>query len=260
LAATIESVSPVVSDKVEYIVIDGASTDDTLQILNSDRGTVARWTSEPDNGIYDAFNKGVRAARGEWILFLGAGDLIYDRNSFQHALLTLESAAEEVQVAYGRVVTMSAVGKFVDEQNEPWDAMRIRWEGGRRVMPHHQGVLQRRQFLARHPFDQAYKIVADYKVFMQAAAHAPPLYIDAVIAKVVVGGVSTLPIRSWDAVLEIVKLNRELGFWWENVPHQVFYLLKSAVKSALSMVLPKRAAMHIIDIYRLLTGRRRKWT
>ena len=127
-------------------------------------------------------------------------------------------------------------------------------------MPHHQGILERRSFLAHRPFDTNYKVVADYKSFMQAIARCPPLYIDCVITRVFVGGVSTAPRNSLSAVREILRLNRELGWGRDHLPHQLFYALKSAVKTLLSVVLSSRGAMRVIDAYRKLTGRRRMWT
>jgi glycosyltransferase involved in cell wall biosynthesis len=260
LEATIRSVVDQSADGIEFIVIDGGSTDGTLDLLRRYGDMLDLWVSEPDEGIYDAFNKGVTLAKGEWILFLGAGDQLVDRNCIGKVIEKLKSAAVDVQLAYGRVITMGTDGSFVQEENEPWAFMRDKWRGGRRLMPHHQGILERRSFLANRPFDTNYKVVADYKSFMQAIAGCPPLYIDCVITRVFVGGVSTAPRNSLSAVREILRLNRELGWGTDHLPHQLFYGLKSAVKTLLSVVLSSRGAMRVIDAYRKLTGRRKMWT
>jgi len=126
-------------------------------------------------------------------------------------------------------------------------------------MPHHQGIFERRSFLESHPFDVKYRIVADYKSFMQAIAACPPLYIDCVITRVFVGGVSTAPGKSLSAAREIIRLNQELDMGLDHLPHQIFFGLKSVVKTFLSTWLPTRRAMQIIDAYRKATGRRKKW-
>ena len=82
LPKTLESVLPQSFTCFEYLIIDGGSTDDTLSLLKQASGQFARrqisfrYISEPDQGIYDAMNKGTRAAKGTWLLFLNAGDLL----------------------------------------------------------------------------------------------------------------------------------------------------------------------------------------
>jgi hypothetical protein len=176
------------------------------------------------------------------------------------AVAGLESVSSDVQVAYGRVVRLGMDGLFVEEENGPWVSMRDKWRGGRRIMPQHQGIFERRSFLLGHPFDVGYRIVADYKSFTQAIAAHPPLYIDCVIAKVFVGGVSTAPRESLSAAREIIRLNQELGRGLDHLPHQLLFALKSVVKTSLAIVLPMRRAMQIIDVYRKATKRRKMWT
>jgi len=82
LEHTIKSVVSQTYSNIEYIVIDGGSTDGTVEIIQQYEKHIKWWTSERDNGIYDAMNKGARAAKGSWILFLNAGDTFFD-----HAVL-----------------------------------------------------------------------------------------------------------------------------------------------------------------------------
>ena len=80
LRDTIESVLAQDYGDIEYIVVDGASTDGTLALLHSYESRFdgrMRWVSEPDKGIYDAMNKGVKMATGDWIYFLGCDDYLY---------------------------------------------------------------------------------------------------------------------------------------------------------------------------------------
>ena len=72
----IKSVIPQLTNKVEFIIIDGNSTDNTISLIQKYKEYIAYWCSESDNGIYDAWNKGIRKATGEWIMFLGADDLL----------------------------------------------------------------------------------------------------------------------------------------------------------------------------------------
>lgn len=78
LEETMLSVLNQTYDKVEYIVIDGGSKDGTLDIIKKYANRLAYWTSEPDKGIYDAMNKGISKATGNWVNFMNAGDLFID--------------------------------------------------------------------------------------------------------------------------------------------------------------------------------------
>src|SRR5687768_450093 len=76
LRETIESVGTQRGERAEVVVIDGGSRDGTVDLLESMSDQVDFWSSEPDAGIYDAWNKALEVARGEWIAFLGAGDVL----------------------------------------------------------------------------------------------------------------------------------------------------------------------------------------
>ena len=99
LASSLESLRLQTFRNFEVILVDGASTDDTLQVANCFQDIIALQISEPDSGIADAWNKGVLLARGKWITFLNAGDLIH-RNHFTRAVQTLETMPNEPAILY----------------------------------------------------------------------------------------------------------------------------------------------------------------
>ena len=89
LEQTIQSVVNQTYDNVEYIIIDGASTDGTLDIIKKYEDRIDYWQSEPDKGIYDAMNKGLDLATGDFLIFLGADDLIFAPTTFQNIAMSL---------------------------------------------------------------------------------------------------------------------------------------------------------------------------
>jgi len=102
LEQTIKSVLNQTYPNTEYIIIDGGSTDGTLDIIKKYNDKIAFWVSEPDNGIYDAMNKGIELATGEWINFMNAGDTFANKNTIEK--IFSKSSYEEVDVIFGNSI------------------------------------------------------------------------------------------------------------------------------------------------------------
>ncbi len=139
---------------LEYIVIDGGSTDGSLDIIRKYAKHLAYWVSEPDKGIYDAMNKGIRQASGEWVNFMNAGD------SFWSPLVVAESmryvqAYPSAGVLYGDTVHKNPFGK-VRIDARPLEGI------VRETVFCHQSCFVRTDLLKDMPFDLAYRYVADY--------------------------------------------------------------------------------------------------
>jgi len=134
----------------ETIVIDGASTDGTREWLEARRTRLAVLVSEPDRGVYDAMNKGLAAARGDWVIFLGADDQWTTPDIIARASETLSGAG--VGVVAGRA-------RFTDGRvYAPQPATAIR-----RNFVHHQAAFYHRSLFARHgSFDLSLGVQADY--------------------------------------------------------------------------------------------------
>jgi putative colanic acid biosynthesis glycosyltransferase len=136
---------------VETIVIDGASTDGTREWLETQRSWLGVLVSEPDSGVYDAMNKGVAAARGDWVLFLGADDRVATGALSHISPLLLQSEGGVVvgEASYddGRTYPLAATCTAI-----------------RRNFAHHQAAFYRRTLFAAHGrFDAGLRIMADYE-------------------------------------------------------------------------------------------------
>jgi glycosyltransferase involved in cell wall biosynthesis len=114
IGSTIDSVAQSKTSDVEYIVVDGASEDATVRIIMENSGVIDHWISEPDEGLYDAMNKGISLASGGWLYFLNAGDRL--RPHMLSALLeqleqATQSGVEPARIVTGRVNMVDALGK-----------------------------------------------------------------------------------------------------------------------------------------------------
>jgi glycosyltransferase involved in cell wall biosynthesis len=136
---------------VEIIVIDGASTDGTSEWLASRRSDLGPVVSEPDDGVYEAMNKGLARATGEWVLFLGADDRLAGNDVLQRAAAALHETPAGVSVGEARFDD----GRSYPPAPEPAPV--------RRNFVHHQAAFYRRRLFAEHGgFDQRLRLQADY--------------------------------------------------------------------------------------------------
>src|SRR6185503_6218660 len=106
----------------ELIVIDGASSDSTVEILKRRSSELSYWISEPDAGIYSAWNKGLRVAKGDWITFLGADDRFADSNVLRTMASALADATRlDRRVVYGSISRVTKTGATLGTRSCPWD-------------------------------------------------------------------------------------------------------------------------------------------
>lgn len=119
---SIKSVINQTYSNIEYVMIDGVSTDNTLDIIRKYKHKIT-YSSEPDKGIYDAMNKGIKAAKGDWLFFLGCDDYIFDENVFMD-IFTNSELVENNDVIYGDVILQHSQCKYDGEYN----VQKIMWQ------------------------------------------------------------------------------------------------------------------------------------
>ena len=170
---------------IEYIIIDGGSKDGTVEVIGKYRPRLARFLSEPDNGIYDAMNKGLTLATGDYVLFMNSGDEIYAPETVTEVF---ESAAA-ADIYYGET----------EMYNEQWESLGQRrhcapeifnWKSFRYGMSiSHQAIYVKRSLA--QPFDLRYKYSSDIDWIIRAAKNASSIVnTHMYVAKYLVGGIS----------------------------------------------------------------------
>jgi len=184
---------------IEYIVVDGASTDGTLEILQGYGSRIHKLVSAPDRGIYDGLNCGVGLASGDYVGFLHSDDLFTDERSLHRLFAPLDNLATEAWPAaiYGDLV-------YVDKQRP--DRVIRYWRSGpfnpRKLrdgwMPPHPSLYVRRDvMLTTGPFDIQLRIAADYRFMLQLFSQ--PLrfeYVPGVVVRMRTGGASNRSLKA----------------------------------------------------------------
>ncbi len=120
LQQCIDSVAQQTYPNKELIVIDGGSGDGTLDLLKENQEHISYWISEPDQGIYNAWNKGLAQTNGDWICFLGADDYFWDPLVLDKMVRQLALTSPDIRVVYGQVMLLSSDGVSLHTIGEPW--------------------------------------------------------------------------------------------------------------------------------------------
>jgi glycosyltransferase involved in cell wall biosynthesis len=175
LEKTLNSIFKQSGTDYESIVVDGHSDDGSLEVIQSYAHKIAKWTSEPDNGIYNAQNKGLNAAEGEYVLFLNSGDQFHD----SQILEKIHPALDGTDIVYGDLLIVEPSGSWVKKYNEKISFSYFM----RDTLPHQAAFIKKSLFEKTGPYDESLKIVADWKVFMHAKYrfNASFKYLDRVI-------------------------------------------------------------------------------
>jgi len=178
---TIRSVLEQNYPNTEYIVIDGGSSDRTLEIVNRFKSKIKYFISEPDAGIYDAMNKGLAAAKGDWVNFMNAGDIFYSENTLSKVFIKLECPA---QILYGGVEI--DYHKFSRREN-PGSPNKL-WQG---MQFSHQSIFVDLKYHKNNLFNINNNITADLEFLYNAYTNGIIFKkINQIISRVVIGGIS----------------------------------------------------------------------
>ena len=159
LEDTIQSVITQTYRNVEYIIVDGGSKDHTLDIINRYREHIHTLVSEPDKGLYDAMNKGIRLATGDYLCFLNAGDELHEDDTLQLMVHSI-TGTELPDVLYGETAIVDEEGHFLRmrrlsaPENLNWKSFK---DG---MLVCHQAFFPRRELA--EPYDLRYRFSADF--------------------------------------------------------------------------------------------------
>ncbi len=207
---TILSVASQDFPSIEHIIIDGASTDNTLNIVKKHKNKVTHFISEPDTGLYDAMNKGIKCATGDIIGILNADDIYYNSDCISSVVKEFEE--KKVEVVYGNLVYVSSnnLKKILRYYNSEFFTIG-RFAYG--FMPAHPTFFVYKKLYEKFGYYKTnYLIAADFELLVRFLSKYRASYscLGKVLVKMRMGGVSTKNLKSnWILNKEILRACKE---------------------------------------------------
>lgn len=218
----IKTVIPQVTNEVEFIIIDGGSTDGTVEIIKKYSKFLHYWTSSPDNGIYDALNKGIIHARGEYVSFVGADDILL--NNYSNIYLNAIKKNPEGNFFSSKgLLNKKEVGKEFKVRDLDKGMIAV-----------HSGSLMKKELLTENGgFNTKYKIASDYEFLVKNRLSLKITFLDVVTIIIGHNGLSSsYYILTFKEVYLIQKKYR-----LNNTLINIIIFLKSLLKKKINMIL-----------------------
>lgn len=216
LEKSIESVINQTYKNVEYIIIDGGSTDGTLDIIKKYVNHIDYWVSEPDNGIYDAMNKGIKLASGKWLFFLGSDDRLRFFDTLENIKKYLK---EDLYLIFGEI-------GFVNKKNTVKSKLNFKTLLHNTI--HHQSAFYNIKLFTDWKYDSSFNLIADYelnlKIYLNKLKY---LYIEEVISLCNDGGMSRKMLKIANRETNLIRrkyLNAYVNFFLSIIYNLKFYI------------------------------------
>jgi glycosyltransferase involved in cell wall biosynthesis len=257
LQRALDSIIGQTHDSIQIVVMDGASTDGTQAILERNAERIGYWESEPDRGVYHAWNKALDHATGDWISFLGADDRYHDPGVLARIAVALAADLGRHRVAYGYLDKTRLDGSVVRSTIGPWtEEQRKRFR--RAVMIPHPATFHHRSLFENHgPFDESFRIAGDYEFLLRELLTADALFIPELIVDMAGGGLSDLPRYEYLLQREVYRARYMHGIVtappWRSGP-----LYRRLGSVWLKHVFGRRAARTARDWYRRVARKQRR--
>ena len=171
---TIQSIIGQTYDNIEFIVIDGKSNDETTEVIQRYGANINYWISEPDNGLYDAMNKGIEKAKGDYLWFINAGDRIYDKNTIRNIVGKIKDKDTLPDVIYGETAIIDKNGQYVGMRRlkSPETLTRKSFKMG--MLVSHQSFIAKREIAPL--YDLKYRFSADVDWCIKCLKNAKSIF------------------------------------------------------------------------------------
>lgn len=255
----IDSVVQQTYQNIQLIIIDGGSTDGTVDCLKLNNTKISYWVSEKDSGVYNAWNKGLEKSEGDWVCFLGADDFFWSREALSQVGDKLKNIPPDIRLAYTQIMLLSVKGEAMFVAGEPWNQARKYFLKGKCLS--HQGVMHRRSLFEQNgKFDESFRIGGDYELMLRELKKVEAVFIpDIIVAGMRQGGLSSNPFSSIEAMRDIRRAQIKHGLYWPSF-FWVRAMIRVYVRLFLWKFLGEKLTKKLLDLGRRLKGMPPYWT
>jgi glycosyltransferase involved in cell wall biosynthesis len=169
---------------IQYIIIDACSTDNTLNIINRYSTNIDVLISEKDSGIYDAWNKGLARAKGDWIGFLGADD-VYNLDAVEYMIQELQQSTSKPNFISGKILLKKGTSRKIMGKRWTWPGCKVNLSVAYCGALHHRSLFEK-----FGTFDSSFKSSGDYDFLLRVGSNLSALYCNRVLCVMNSGGIS----------------------------------------------------------------------
>lgn len=259
LQQCLDSVTQQTYARVELIVIDGGSTDGTVDLIRAHARKISYWISEPDRGIYNAWNKALAQATGDWVCFLGADDYLWDAQVLAQMAEKLLLVPLNIRVAYGQIMLINSSGEELYPVGRPWAQVKSRFRQAMSIP--HPGAMHRHSLFEKHGyFDERFRICGDYELLLRELRFSDAMFLENIIvAGMRVDGTSSRPQNLLTSLLEVRSAQKKNDLRW---PGAIWLLsmMRAYIRLVFWRLFGEKHARKLLDIGRHLLGLPSHWT
>jgi len=258
LQQCIDSVASQTYAHKQLIIIDGESTDNTVEVIKENAEKINFSISEKDRGIYDAWNKGLAHAQGEWVCFLGADDYLYDSQVIESMISKIQHLPAETQIAYGQVALVDDAGNQLELLGQDWSEIKQQFKQVM-CMPHPAVFHRRTLFEEFGNFNGKFRIAGDYEMLLRALKNGDAYSVMGLIVVAMrVGGVSSKPGNAIESFKEMRLAQKIHG--QKSINKVLFVrMFKEYLRNALWTILGEKFAKKTLDFMRRIRGLKPYW-
>ena len=257
LEKCLESIREQNHEEYELIIIDNCSTDQTKNIIAKFSEIVDQFVSEHDKSNYEAINKGILLAKGNWIYVMGADDFLADKKTLSHVTDILIKLPPNVYISYGNVNVINNEEEVLYQAGSNWSEA-IKQFKSKMNIPH-QSVFHRAEvFIKFGLFDTTFKYAGDYDFLLRVLLRYPPNYMNIIVAGYRFTGGSSRAMSALKVQKEYrlaqLKNSYPLTFSW------VIGYLRTLVRLIIWKIFGKYYSAKIDDVIRVVFGKKKIWT
>lgn len=245
--------------EVQLIVMDGGSSDGSVDIIREYSDAIAYWESMPDRGIYHAWNKALRHASGDWVCFLGADDYFWSDDTLEILARHLAALPLDTRLAYGQAAVVNSRDEVLYLNGMDWSLAGRRFHDCMSIP--HPGLLHRKSLFAAHGmFDERYRIAGDYEFLLRELPRGTARFLPGIVSVGVrAGGISRRPGNILLQLREARLAQKAHGYPYPG-RNWLLSMAKAHARNLLWRLAGEKTTRKLFDLGRRLLGLPPFWT